>query len=288
MKTILVPTAGSATDETVFKTALAVAKPLDAHLAFVHVRVAPAEAIAYLPHAGFARGRALRACFDNLAQHAEEHSRAAELGFRRFCTEQHVPVVATPHPNAPLSASWSEEINAAPERLLHRARHCDLVVVGRQHHADDLPPDFLDRLLLDCGRPLLIAPAGPPRALLGTVMVCWNDTAASARVLTAAMPLLRRATRVLIATVAEQDDDAGTSAQELAQRLAWSGLAAEAVTAARTGNAVWDVLRALARERAVDLVVMGGYSHRPLREMMFGGCTRAFLEQADLPVFMLH
>jgi hypothetical protein len=38
IKTILVPATGSATDAGVFTSALAVARPLRAHLGFLHVR----------------------------------------------------------------------------------------------------------------------------------------------------------------------------------------------------------------------------------------------------------
>jgi nucleotide-binding universal stress UspA family protein len=30
------------------------------------------------------------------------------------------------------------------------------------------------------------------------------------------------------------------------------------------------------------------YGHRPLREFVFGGVTQALIENAKLPVFMLH
>ncbi|MHB8477415.1 MAG: hypothetical protein ACYDBZ_14130 [Steroidobacteraceae bacterium] len=36
------------------------------------------------------------------------------------------------------------------------------------------------------------------------------------------------------------------------------------------------------------MLVVGGYGHRPLRELIFGGVTRALIETAELPVFMLH
>jgi nucleotide-binding universal stress UspA family protein len=288
MKTILVPTAGSATDETVFKTALAIARPLDAHLEFLHVRIAATEAIVHTPHAGFARGAALRACFDELEQQAEERSVAAKRAFEQFCVGEHVPIVRTPHRLATISAGWVEEANDAPERLLFHARQHDLVVVGRARGGNGLPPDFLGRLLLGCGRPLLIAPQPPPHQLTGTVMVCWDDTAASARALTAAMPLLRRADRVLIATVGETEAAARAAAHGLAAPLAWSGIVAETIAAARKAGEAASVLRGIARDRAVDLVVMGGYGRGPIRELLFGGCTRTFLGQAELPVFMLH
>ena len=56
MKSILVPTSGSDTDEPVFATALAAAQPFSAHLRFVHVRVSAGRAALHTPHVEFARG----------------------------------------------------------------------------------------------------------------------------------------------------------------------------------------------------------------------------------------
>ena len=44
------------------------------------------------------------------------------------------------------------------------------------------------------------------------------------------------------------------------------------------GAGVADVLLAQARDEAADLLVMGGYGHSRLREMMLGGITRSILE----------
>ena len=41
-------------------------------------------------------------------------------------------------------------------------------------------------------------------------------------------------------------------------------------------------------EVAADLLVMGGYSHSRLRELVFGGVTEHVLRQAKLPVLMVH
>jgi hypothetical protein len=45
-----------------------------------------------------------------------------------------------------------------------------------------LPPNLLPFLLLECGRPMLIAAAQAPRRL-GTIMVAWKDAREPARAL---------------------------------------------------------------------------------------------------------
>jgi nucleotide-binding universal stress UspA family protein len=57
IRTILVPTSGSETDAVVFETALAAARPCQAHLEFFHVRVSPGEALRYREHASLRAGK---------------------------------------------------------------------------------------------------------------------------------------------------------------------------------------------------------------------------------------
>jgi nucleotide-binding universal stress UspA family protein len=51
---------------------------------------------------------------------------------------------------------------------------------------------------------------------------------------------------------------------------------------------VADRLERLAINIGADLLVMGGYGHGRLRETVFGGCTRHFLDRCDRPVLMMH
>jgi nucleotide-binding universal stress UspA family protein len=37
-----------------------------------------------------------------------------------------------------------------------------------------------------------------------------------------------------------------------------------------------------------DLLVVGGFGHSRLRELIFGGMTQSLLEYAELPVFMMR
>ena len=52
--------------------------------------------------------------------------------------------------------------------------------------------------------------------------------------------------------------------------------------------AVTEVLLAQAREQGADLLVMGGYGHSRLREMLIGGTTRYILEHMTVPVLFAH
>src|SRR5665213_2763275 len=178
MKTILVLTGGGETDEAVFETALAVARPLDAHLEFLHVRIGAAEAAGFTPHVEFVSGAALRNALAQLADEAQARSAVAERDMRRFCEREAIEMTDVPMRSDAVSASWREERDDAVHRMIVHARHNDLVVIGRSAKANGLPRSVVEQLLVECGRPVLIAPsrALPSRRTdgAGTVMVCWK------------------------------------------------------------------------------------------------------------------
>jgi nucleotide-binding universal stress UspA family protein len=292
MKTIFVPVGGTADDEAVFETAHALARLLLAHLSFCHIHIDAGEAALWTPHADFARGAGLRATLRRLTEDADSRSAAAERHVAALCGGQGIAITDAPASMASgaasISASWRRESSDALNRLMFHARHHDLVVLGRARAPNGLPPDFAAQLLLGCGRPLLIAGKRRPVALTGTVLVCWKEVAEAARAVSAAMPLLSRAGRVVVATVDEDDQDAASGLAELARLMTWHGIAAETELLPRNRRPIQETLADAARRHRADLMVMGGYGRSRARELILGGVTQSVLEDADLPVFLLH
>jgi nucleotide-binding universal stress UspA family protein len=168
------------------------------------------------------------------------------------------------------------------------ARHCDLVVLGRARRPNGLSDDFISRLLVGCGHPVLIANASPPRTLTDTILVCWRETTEAARAVSAAMPFLINAKRVVVVSIAERNEDLAASVAAVVRHLEWNGVSAEAqVIIANSGSAP-RLLSATAQSCGADLVVLGAYGHSQLREVLFGGCTQAFIRNADRPVLLMH
>ena len=286
IRTILVPTSGSETDAVVFETALAAARPCQAHLEFFHVRVSPGEALRYTPHASFARGKALRGVLQELKDESENRWQEAQCHVRDFCKQHKITMAdAPPARLRAMSASWREEAGNGEEPFVTRARVHDLVVMGRLTRPNGLPPNLLPFLLVECGRPMLIAAARAPHRL-GTIMVAWKDAREPARALTAAMPLLTEAGKVVVAEVVEGAPSANDAATVAAQ-LRWHGLRAEPRKIKADGHPVAALLSSAAEACSADLLVMGSYSTGPLREEIFGGCTKSMLDHAPVPVFVL-
>jgi len=170
------------------------------------------------------------------------------------------------------------------------ARHFDIAVIGQDSGggADD-DAGFISAVLFGSGRPVFIVPyihKGPAR--LDHAMVAWDGGLAAARALAAAMPLLERCKRIDVVTIAAS----GAPAEELpgfniTRHLARHGLQAQLRQLPPTSE-VGAALLSHAAEAAPDFLVMGGYGHSRLRELVLGGATRQVLSSMTLPVLMTH
>jgi nucleotide-binding universal stress UspA family protein len=205
-----------------------------------------------------------------------------------FCSNHEIAFRATPGVSPSVTAEIVEEIDHAGRRLLTRARHSDLLVLGRSRHADLMPYDLIETLLLGSGRPIVIAPDSLPPRPAATIVVGWQETPAAARALSAALPLLKISNRVVLVNVGESESDASSDLDRVAKQLSWHGIFAETKHVLGASKTASPLLLQVAPDLHPDLLVVGGYSHSPLRESILGGTTRSLLEQAETPVFMMH
>jgi nucleotide-binding universal stress UspA family protein len=289
IKTILVPTSGSDSDASVFATALLLARPFAAHLQFLHVHLGPATAALYTPHVEFCRGPAVATALAELGEQQDALSRSALKHFEGFCASNGIVIRNTPGRLDVVSASWAEETDEPLRRLISHARHNDVVVLGRPRNRDSMPRGLIEEVLMHAGRPVLIAAESGPGSVTGTIAVGWKETPEAARAVTAALPLLKAAGRVTLLAVTEPGSASRQELDDLARQLVWHGITAEVDVVGESSQTTASArLAAAAAKVHADLLVVGAYGHGPLRELVFGGVTRALIEDAALPVFLLH
>lgn len=179
-----------------------------------------------------------------------------------------------------------------------QARYCDLVVLGQTDPQDPSPsvmPDFPEFVLMNCGRPVLVVPhsgsatADAPLALT-TILVAWDASMEAAHAVTSAIALLKRAGHVDLVVFNPDPHSEAHGAQpgaDIALYLARHGIQVE-VRQQTTDADIGTALLALASDLSSDLIVMGGYGHSRLREIVLGGTTRTVLEAMQVPVLMSH
>jgi nucleotide-binding universal stress UspA family protein len=185
------------------------------------------------------------------------------------------------------AALWREETGYAPVLVARRARFFDLAVLGRSERIVERPhTDSVEETLIHSGRPVLLAPAKPPAAVGETIAVGWNGSPEAVHVIAASLPLLAAAKSVSVITVGEEPDD---SVPELLHYLAAHGVKGQTHHVMPVkGVGPGEQLLAEAHDGGADLLVMGGYGHRPWREVVFGGATRQVVGTSLLPVLLAH
>ena len=190
---------------------------------------------------------------------------------------------------ADLKVDWRAHV-AAPNRSLASTASCaDLILAGSRHHRPDGNYQRsldLGELVLSAGRPVLVVGAGVAEVKADKVVIGWKDTREARRAVSDALPFLKAAGDVFIATIDE--GDLGAEKANLEDVLAWlerhDVKARGDVYPDKGGPA--NSLEGIAKSIEADLVVTGGYGHSRLREWLFGGMTRDLLAAQTINRFM--
>lgn len=189
---------------------------------------------------------------------------------------------------------WRMAGGNVSETLVRQARHADLTILGQVDPSRPPPGgrQLLEDVLMTSGRPILVVPYIGRFETVGTrVLLGWNDSREAARAMSDAMPMLAKAASV---TVLEANpavrkgaavDGAGA---DIARHLACHGINAQSTRTMIADISTADALLSYAADMSADLLVVGGYGHSRLRELILGGVTRGLLQHMTLPVLMSH
>ncbi|HET9735700.1 MAG TPA: universal stress protein [Burkholderiales bacterium] len=214
-------------------------------------------------------------------QHRADAARNTEKQFRD---------AAAKHGDARAEWRAAEGDTAAALRL--NARYADLVVAAQAEPSDEPETRLLPHeIVLAAGRPVLFVPYAGRFADCGRrVLVAWDGGREAARAVSDALPLLARAESVEVSVF--DPERAGKHGEQpgadIALYLSRHGVK---VTVHRQSGAGYDVgaqILSRAADAAADLIVMGGYGHARVRELVLGGVTRTILESMTVPVLMSH
>ena len=164
----------------------------------------------------------------------------------------------------------------------------DVTVLGRPDTGRGRPSMMtIEAGLFETGRPILIAPPTPPQRMGENILIAWNCSTEQAHTVALAMPLLKKAQRVVVLTV-KGGSVPGPSGELVCTYLMRHGIKAEALTVDPEGRTTGAAILARAAALGSDLVIKGAYTQSRLRQMIFGGATRHILAHSNLPVLMAH
>ena len=186
-----------------------------------------------------------------------------------------------------VKVEWRSAIASPSWFLIEAARAADIIVTGSPEGGSSYRSVDLGSLLLNAGRPVLVAGRGAERILAAKILVAWKDRREARRAVADALPLLSQAQEVVVATVdPEADSKTKGSLADVAAFLAHHGVKARTEVIAEKCEG--DKLTDLARSMNADLIVSGAYGHSRLREWVFGGVTRSLLDEVGLNRLMAN
>ena len=129
-----------------------------------------------------------------------------------------------------------------------------------------IAPIFASSLLL---LPTIFKPAPIGRV----VLVAWKATRESARALSAALPFLQSAERVILALWADPGDGEDAAGPDIELGLRRHGVNVSVHREVAPAREVGELLLSKAADVGADLLVMGCYGHGRAREWVLGGAS---------------
>lgn len=193
-----------------------------------------------------------------------------------------------------LSGEWRQPEGITPAEIATHGRYADLVVVGQADPAGLAPAAVAatEAALFATGRPVLVVPHAWSGESVGhRVLVGWNASREAARAVHDALPLIAGASSVTVLTVnaeASAEGHGDEPGADIARHLARHGLQVTVRRVAGSEIGAGDLLLNEAADLGSDLIVMGGYGHSRLREVVLGGATRTMLKSMTVPTLLSH
>ncbi|MGY3505167.1 universal stress protein [Bradyrhizobium sp. USDA 4471] len=256
--------------------AITVAEAFDAHIAGV--------AFAYAPD--FPGYVMLEIPPNIVALMVEESEKAAEAAVRRFDGTARRSQLSAEHR---LVRTVGTE---APTLFAAIARRFDLSTFLQSSPDGVANDDMIESALFESGRPVIVVPYINKNGLkLDRVVCCWDGGRPAARAIDDALPLLAKAQKVDLLII-ENDKTKNETTEirgvEMASHLARHDVKVEIEIIPAPDVGVADAILSHVADESGTLIVMGGYGHAKLREIILGGVTRDILKSMTVPVFMSH
>ena len=265
---IMAPLSGGENDRHVVAAAAALAEPFGAELACVHAPPDVADLIPWMGD-GF-MGGVQASAVDAIREAASEGAKAAQS-----------TVDASPYAHKTFR-SLASPVWAA---LALQCRVSDVVVFDDASAKGKGPlAETFQQIVADEQRPTLVARSG--FSVGGVVAVAWDGGKEASRAVRTAVPLLEKASRVLILSApaaASRQFEPGDLQAYLAER----GVKTDIEAIEGSGDAAPRLLKAAVAAGA-NLLVAGAFGHPRLQEFVFGGATRTFFQASAPSLFLSH
>lgn len=194
-----------------------------------------------------------------------------------------------------ITATWINAQDSRAEELAVHARLSDLLIISqekKQHPNAPYSRGMMEHIVFAAGRPVLALPQDFSKGTIEKkTLLCWDGSREAARALADAAPLLQ-ASDMLILTVKEGRGALKPMAAPMEELNTYCRVHSYSVSKHIVRDAgrheVGDIIKSVAAEEKVDLIVMGAYGHSRLHELVLGGATKSLLKTSSVPVLLSH
>lgn len=246
---ILVPVTGEETGWRALEQALEIARREQARLRGLHI----------VPHEGGKQ---------------QNKTQALQARFERRCEE------------AGVRGQFAVESGSVARAICGRARWADLVVLSLAHPPGSQPVAKLSSgfrtLVRRCPRPVLAVP-GTVSPVSCPLLAYDGSPKAEEALFIAAYLVSRWQVPLTVVTVLENSQVTSKQAARPREYLAGHGIQA---TYLEERGPVADVILDAAKQRACDLILMGGYGHSPVVELVWGSTVDQVLRESRQPILI--
>jgi nucleotide-binding universal stress UspA family protein len=289
IKAILAPIQGIEHDIHALRGAMRLAQTHDAHVTalFVH----PTEEDFAVTWARYGMVMPPVGLLAEIDHDTKKRKLAAGTLVGQAAHEFGAPIVSAGQEGVPpFSVSLRIEEGMFSKVAATMAAFHDVVVYGHEPAGVDVQPldaSLLEATLLVARRPAFLAPKLARDTFPSQIVIAWNGSIEGAQAVTSSLPFLLQADNVYAVRVGESDYT-GAHDPMLIEYLRRHDVAAEVRVVEAGQHSTGTALLSAVTDLQADLLVMGGYTHGPTRQRMFGGVTRHVLKHAPVPVLMVH
>lgn len=289
IKQILVPLTGETKAENVCSLAFDIAGKFGAHVMGTDTVAEPGP---FLDQSGVGM---MAAYYDELFKSAEKvqaqkrtnAAQAFESARTKFGAQLANPSAGQPAKASGVTAKWIPGTDYNGQTVSLFGRLSDLIVVAQPGPTASFGEmQVFETAVFTARRPVLVSPPGA-KSLGKRAAIAWNGSVEACGAVEGALDLLGGLDGVDIIQVG--DIKAGNAtAQSLAVYLGWHGIAAKIRNVADKGGSTAKIIAEEAKATGASFLVMGAYTHSPIRELILGGVTQHMIGHAGVPVVMAH
>ena len=283
IRKIVMPVRGDGKGDNVFAHAAVLAARYKAHIAVTHCRPRAEDLMPYGVAIPAAMRKLLITQSADVADQVEQGMReelatlAAKFGVKMAdsaLVEQ-------------ASAEWIEEQGRQVDIIKRHGRLADLICVAKPDVDRNLGSNTLKAALFNTGRPVMMCPSRdiPPEVLCDKVAIAWNGSTEASRAVAATTGILEKASEVTILSAGIEVN--GADSDNLLSYLSARGVSANVQRFKASGKVGKELLNR-SHDINADTLIMGAYSNSHERETFFGGNTQHVVDNAEIPVVLVH